>query len=181
MSGFNLRRTMVISIFTLSACVNHEIAPSALTAFRSKTGLNYAESFQKWEELKRMNGNSYTYTSSFTSWTGFGTITEIEVINGIVVSRQWTSFVIEQSKKEVTGSYFENQANLNTHEQGEPPLTIDELYQTCAREYLVADVERNIITFETSETGLLWFCGYTPKMCADDCYQGINIGSFEWK
>jgi hypothetical protein len=171
----------LLLIVFLLACSDSGTSPNPYKPVRSKTGLSYDESFKKWDQLKRKNGNSYTYSSSFTSWAGFGSTTEIEVVNGVAISRRWTSFTFSGTNKEVTGSYHENKATLNSHQEEAPPLTIDELYQTCAREYLTADTDKNTITFETSDTGLLWYCGYTPKMCADDCFSGINIETFEWK
>tara|TARA_R110000851_G_scaffold279768_1_gene433063 strand:- start:472 stop:612 length:141 start_codon:yes stop_codon:yes gene_type:complete len=44
----------------------------------------------------------------------------------------------------------------------------------------VVDKEKNTLYFETEINGIMTLCGFVPNGCADDCYQGISIDSFEW-
>lgn len=155
---------------------------SILTTLTGESGLTYNQSQASWLELKNQNGNSYLYQTTFTSWTGFGSTTELKVINGEVVSRIYQEYTIDggTGNKEITDSYTETSADLGTHTQGAAPLTIDELYESCAADYLTVDENDNTIYFETEGGGLMTLCGFVPNNCADDCFEGIRITAFEW-
>ncbi|MBN2893698.1 MAG: hypothetical protein JXL97_17645 [Bacteroidales bacterium] len=142
----------------------------------------YQESLNKWIEMRDLNGNSYIYQSTFASWVGFGFTTEIKVENGIVTERKYESFNYDNADNErkVEKTWVETGDKIGSHKEGHLPLTIDQLYQTCAKEYLVVDTANNTIYFETTSEGVLTTCGYYPHGCADDCYEGIDISGFEW-
>ncbi|AWG23435.1 hypothetical protein FFWV33_18815 [Flavobacterium faecale] len=145
--------------------------------------MNYSKSLAKWTELKAVNGNSYTYKSNFTSFTGNGNTTQLTVKNGIVTAREYESFSIDNSPsrtKTITLYYLEDEKNLGTHTEGAPTITIDEIYTLCATNYLKVDETNNSITFTTLPSGLLNVCGYTPKNCMDDCFVGVNISDYKW-
>ncbi|MBN2662807.1 MAG: hypothetical protein JXR68_04085 [Bacteroidales bacterium] len=144
--------------------------------------LSYEESLKKWEALKRVNGNSYVYQISFASWTGYGNLTEITVKDGIVTNRKYESFKYDHKKNKriINNTYTENINNLGSNSEGAAALTIDQLYETCAKNYLTVDPSENEIYFETTDYGLMTTCGYYPFGCADDCYRGISISAFEW-
>lgn len=76
--------------------------------------------------------------------------------------------------------YTEEKEALNTHQEGSPAITLDELYDNCAAVYLKADTTKNRITFRVDEAGIVSSCGYTPKNCADDCFKGIHITKIKW-
>jgi hypothetical protein len=69
---------------------------------------------------------------------------------------------------------------LGVHKNGALPVTVDELYSTCASEYLTVDAINNTIYFETELKGLMTLCGFVPKGCLDDCYNGVRINYFDW-
>lgn len=153
-----------------------------LTSLKSENGLSYNESLNKWTQLKKDNGNSYIYQTTFLSWTGFGSTTELKIKEGKVTARIYQEFKRDEQtgKRVITDSYSENENDLGTNEKGARPLTIDELYNSCAGKYLVVDKEKNTIYFETAVNGVMTLCGFVPNGCADDCYQGITIDSFDW-
>ena len=155
---------------------------STLTDLNGETGLSYEESLNKWTDLKNDNGRSYIYQTDIISFTGSGSTTEIKVINNSVVSRVHQSFTInsETGERTITNTYSENEAALGTNEEGAAPLTIDELYDSCASDYLVVDQENNTIYLQTEVNGLLTLCGFVPNNCADDCYNGVSIKAFDW-
>lgn len=155
---------------------------STLTDLNGETGLSYDESLSKWTGLKTDNGRSYIYQTDIISFTGDGSTTEIKVINNSVVSRVYQSFTIngETGERTITDTYSENEAALGTNQEGAAPLTIDELYNSCASEYLVVDQENNTIYLQTEVNGLLTLCGFTPNNCADDCFTGVSIKAFDW-
>jgi hypothetical protein len=137
---------------------------------------------KKWDKLKAKNDNSYRYSISSQSWTGYGTITEIKVVNGIVVERKHNEYVINQltGQLDMTPVYREDQSQLGLNDAGAPPLIFDELYNSCRVEYLKVNTQDNNVYFETSDIGLMTTCGYFPKNCSDDCFRGISIKTFEW-
>ena len=155
---------------------------AVLAKLKSENGLTYHESLSKWNGLKNKNGNSYIYQTTFISWTGFGNTTELKIVDGAVTSRTYQAFKTNKTngQKEIVDSYFETQDKLGSHESGAAVMTIDELYDTCVKDYLVVDEENNTLYFETEKDGLMTLCGFVPKNCADDCFSGVSISSFEW-
>lgn len=143
---------------------------------------DYDRSKSQWLILKDQNGDSYDYTIQTISWTGYGTRTSLQVNNGEVVSRSFEAFQQshETGDEEILETYNETVSDLGSHEEGAPVLTIDELYEICASEYLVVDASENTIYFETDDQGLLSTCGFVPKGCMDDCYIGLSISEFSW-
>jgi hypothetical protein len=170
----------------LFSCEKKDDSPkneiSVLTTLSGKSGLSYSESIEKWNDLKIKNGNSYIYQTTFTSWTGLGSITELKVIDGIVICRIYQKFKTSETNGslEIIDSYTEIKTNLGSHEKGAKPLTIDDLYNSCASNYLEVDKENNTIYFETETDGLMTLCGFVPDGCMDDCYFGVRINSFKW-
>jgi len=150
----------------------------------SEQGHSFEESIELWNDLKKNNSNSYKYTSTFTSAFGFGSSTEITVTDGKVAERSYKEFAVDPSTGELTESdtnnYTEASSEIGTNQIGFAPLTIDELYDSCSGEYLKVSESENIIYFETEPNGLINLCGYFPNTCADDCFIGFNIKSFEF-
>jgi len=178
------RLLLLILIVIIMSCKKDEYASlSVLTDLKGESGLSYNESFSKWQELKKTNGNSYIYQTTFVSWAGFGNITELKIEEGIVTSRVYQEFKTNETngQREIIATYAETKTNLGSHEKGASPLTIDDLYNSCVSEYLVVDKENNTLYFETDKiNGLVTLCGFVPKDCADDCFRGIKINSFKW-
>ncbi|NRA93240.1 MAG: hypothetical protein HRU26_11250 [Psychroserpens sp.] len=167
-------------IFT--SCETNKNKLSVLTSLKGENELSYNESLHKWTDLKRVNGSSYIYQTTFLSWAGFGSTTELKIVDGKVTARVYEGFSTDEQTGErtITDSYEEGEETLGSHEKGASPLTIDELYKSCASDYLIVDIENNTLYFETEINGLMTLCGFVPNGCADDCYQGISIDSFDW-
>ncbi|NLD50989.1 MAG: hypothetical protein GX660_27920, partial [Clostridiaceae bacterium] len=81
------RPFFVILMVLLISCEKNNDKNSVLTTLKGDSGISYNESLSKWRELKLINGNSYTYQTTFISWTGFSNITELKIEDGIVTSR----------------------------------------------------------------------------------------------
>ena len=81
----------------------------------------------------------------------------------------------------ITDSYDETEPNeIGTNSGGEDPLSIDELYEDCA-EYLAEAGPEDTVYFNTfDDNNIMKTCGYIPKWCMDDCFQGIRIDSVEF-
>lgn len=142
----------------------------------------FRDSLSQWKDLKKENGNSYVYSTTFGSWAGFGSTTELKIEDGNVVARKYEAFRINETNgvREITDTYAETKADLGSHEDGADLLTIDDLYHSCGKEYLRVDEANNELYFEARPDGLMTLCGFVPKGCADDCFDGVRISSFEW-
>jgi len=176
----------VLGILILSAScqkINKLIPETPPTNPPQKTGnQSFDSSLEKWEILKKKKGNSYVYETSFSSWTGYRTITKIIVFNGKVVKRTFEEYKTDPNTGELlfTDSYTEENENVGLNDKGAVPATIDELYASCSGRYLLVDEKSNTIYFDTNEEGILSLCGFYPDMCMDDCFQGFRIDSFSW-
>lgn len=145
-------------------------------AIVSTTGVSYQQSITNWANSKKQNRNSYTYEASTVSWTGNRTTTQIKVLNDKVIARNYESFTIDSKNNKVIGSsYTENESNLGSNENGAKPVTIEEVYNNCYKDYLSVDTKNNILQFTTDVNGIISACGYTIKNCQDDCFIGIHI------
>ena len=177
---------LLLCLFFFAACEKSDdtvrVELSTLTNLRGASGISYLESLEKWNDLKERNGDSYVYQTALTSWAGFGSITEVRVEDGKVISRKYQSFSYNDmtGEREVTFSYSETASNLGSNQQGVAPWTVDEMYGTCVSQYLAVDENSNTIYFETETDGLMTLCGFVPNNCVDDCFQGVSITAFEW-
>jgi hypothetical protein len=173
---------VVFTVIALACQDAGQVKLSVLSSLKSETGLTYNESLDRWNDLKRINGNSYIYQTTFTSWTGYGNTTELKIVDGTIKSRTYVEYTTnsKDGTKQIIDSYSEGSNDLGTHEKGALLLTIDDLYESCAKDYLIVDDEKNTLYFETSTEGLLTVCGFTEDECIDDCYHGIRINSFAW-
>ena len=157
---------LIIGIIII-ACDDENLAKST----------KFSNSQSAWTELKNENGSSYTYTSGFSSFSGFRSTTEIKVVDGQVAQRSYTAF---NDMNEEIESYVETGEEIGKDERGAAAVTIDELYTSCASEYLSVNSDKNEIFFETGDAELMTLCGFVPKNCADDCFQGVRINTFTW-
>ncbi len=169
--------SFLFCIFLISCSENEETRGTEVT---SSSNFSFDQSLDAWKKLKTTHGNSYSYATQTISWTGFETSTTIKIINNVIVSRTYKESRRDGADVTITDSYLENTSQLGTHSKGAPLYTIDELYNTCLSDYLSVDSTANTLTFATTENGILTGCGYTPIGCADDCYHGFSIRTFDW-
>jgi hypothetical protein len=156
------RNTYLLLIFVaaiFAACKKDKIESS--NAFE--------KSFNVWTDFKSASNNSYSYTTATVSWTGYTTETTIYVLNGQVVGRSYvakgrkddlsTLVVLEQWEEDVN--------SLDTHNNGSPLLTLDEIYEMA----------KNDLLLKRSDASTSFEAGYVPEGCQDDCFVGIKIKS----
>ncbi|TXD53220.1 MULTISPECIES: hypothetical protein [unclassified Polaribacter] len=142
---------LILAVGLFFSCEENENLPQSkltvVTSLESQTGISYSESIGNRNELKNKNGNSYVYHTKFASWLGEDSITEVTIIDGIVISRVYEHFKTNETngRVEIIDSYSETTSNLGVHEKGAVPITIDALYSTCASDYLTVDVQNNTI------------------------------------
>lgn len=145
----------------------------------------FETSLEKWNAYKASINNSYTYTTTGSSIWGYIANTSITVKNGVVTGRLHQGYKIDYhiagtvvtSDTTLIINFTEDAASLNTHPEGQSARTMDELYAKAKAEWLSVDKNKNEITFTTDNRGILYSCGYTPKNCNDDCFNGVTIKS----
>lgn len=158
-------------LLTVTSCKKDAISHSA----------DYNNSYYAWLDFKGTTNNSYRYTVSFGSWTGYGTETVITVQNGKVAGR---SFVAKQHPNMpnaaivILAHWTEDESSLNTHDAGAVSRTLDEVYQLAKEDWLKKRSDADTY-FEAGNNGLLSSAGYVPKGCQDDCFRGISITKIE--
>lgn len=168
-------------LFIISCALGCEADESMLDNFKTEGTFSYNQSLSEWQKLKALHGDSYTYQISFQSWTGSGFQSDFRIEQGFVTERSYSKLTIDSAgTKSVKLIYNEKGTAVGSHEEGPAPLTIDELYHNCANEFLNVDKKSNSLYFAADESGVLKTCGFVPKGCQDDCFQGIRITSFAW-
>lgn len=131
-----------------------------------------AESLADWQVLKGQSSGDYQYDVRFGSVFGFSSTTTFEVQDDMVVLR---SYEVRDAEGVVTESWTEQGAELGSHKGYEPLRTIEELYTVCRNEVLTQERGANDIFLKFRDDGVLEYCEYFPKNCADDCFMGVSI------
>ena len=143
---------------------------------QSKEMIDFDKSLQAWKVLQRdKKADHYEYTTSFSSFSGYGTTTSVEVKYNKVVSRSVKVWQRNGPNANVTKSFTENSSNLHSNPDGSKAKTMDELYQECQNEVLTKSPLKYKITFIVHSNGILRYCTYRPHNCQDDCTNGVNI------
>jgi hypothetical protein len=160
---------LIIVSLLISSCKKDSIADES----------EFNKSYTQWLSFKSTAHNTYLYTTSFGSWTGYGAEVKTAVINGKVTWRDFISTQLKQngtSQKDTLKQWHEDADHLNTHpnDVGES-LTLDDVYQKAKSVWLKADKKTNDIYLETKNNGMISSCGFVPKGCQDDCFNGITI------
>lgn len=165
----NLHLITAILLLMATACKKENIAKQS----------EYDNSYKAWMSFKSSSKNSYSYTTTYGSWVGFGVTIKVAVNNGKIVSRD---YIKVQSRNDGTNNadtvktWHEDAATINTHpNDAANALTLDDIYLKARTEWLKADAKTNDIIFEAKNNGIISNCGYVTRNCADDCFRGINI------
>lgn len=136
----------------------------------------YDKSFKAWKNFKSSTNNSYQYQVTSASWTGYGTETTITVKDGKIIKRAYQAKTIERPSNQVVihEEWVEDEATINTHNNGASAITLDVVYQKAKTDWLLK--RKNAKTyFEVKNDGMISSCGYVEDNCADDCFNGVHI------
>jgi len=137
-----------------------------------------AASLQEWNRAKAVNGNSYTYTRMFQSFTGFSGRTTLVVKNGVVTERHYKAQHLSGGEATI---WDEIGAQVGSHtDEGFPAVLVDALYEQCRTDVLTQNETTNWMNFQVDSNGFLQACTYTPMACQDDCSRGPTISSIEF-
>ena len=165
---------IVVVTILLTACTKDP----AVNAKKDTNTLSYSNSYKAWINYKQSIHNSYSYTAITSSFTGYGTTIKIGVKNGVIISRDFTSYQYQQNNKTIIKQWHEDATTLNSHgEESGELMTMDDIYAKAKNVWLKVDPKANDIYFETKNNGIISSCGYYPLGCQDDCFTGINIDS----
>ncbi|TDN87566.1 hypothetical protein DET49_11114 [Salegentibacter sp. 24] len=172
----------ILFILVLFSCSKNE---NEYRQIKGESGTSFSDSKDAWIELKAINGESYRYTTSFISWSGYGSRTVLSVKDGLISKREYLYFQQtfneegEMIEVEIE-SYTETGDQIGRNAEGFEPLLIDQLYETCISEYLKVSREQHEVFFNTDQAGLISDCGFFEKGCVDDCFTGFKISEFNW-
>lgn len=143
---------------------------------------DYDKSFRAWTDFKATSENSYYYTVSTVSWTGYRTETKITVVNGEVTGRSYTAKTYSggAASHEVTihKQWTEDKSTLNTHTEAAESLTLDVIYDR-AKVLLQGRKKDGSTTFEAKNNGMISVFGFSADNCQDDCFNGTSIAVIE--
>lgn len=131
---------------------------------------------QTWLSFKSASANSYRYTVTTSSWTGLSTETTITVEQGRVTHRSFVKTYRDNFNTPITEQWQEDEAALNSHDEGAATITMDEIYENAKTDWLL-ERENATTYFEAKNDGIISLCGYVTDGCADDCFIGISISS----
>lgn len=141
----------------------------------------FESSRNTWLKTKQSFADNYMYVVTAGSVFGASSETTITVINGKVISRTYKSYVYPQNSTAGTlkDSWTEDSNTLGSHTAGAEALTLDQVYDKAKTVWLKADSKQNDLYFETKNDGIISLCGFVPKGCQDDCFNGITIKSIQ--
>ncbi|MEI5985110.1 MULTISPECIES: hypothetical protein [Sphingobacterium] len=131
-----------------------------------------------WSQFKINNKNSYQYTHTTLSWTGWRTSTTIEVNDGKITKREFNGYMISyynnvpDTTKKI--EIIELNEDVNKHPELMKDKTLDEIYQ-LARSHADNQQLNGRFVFESKNNGLISRSGIFDDDCVDDCFDGINI------
>ncbi|MFT5127189.1 MAG: hypothetical protein ACI8W8_000790 [Rhodothermales bacterium] len=133
-----------------------------------------AKSLETWTHVKAECGGNYSYTKSWSSFTGLGNQTEIIVRNNFVSERKFREFGGQPGTEPKT--WTETGTQLGDRRGAAPPLSLDQLYidaaAVLARE--LKPEERRYLKFD--KRGLLLSCFTIDTRIADDApINGVSI------
>jgi len=79
----------------------------------------------------------------------------------------------------VTDQWVETGAQIGTHAEGAPALTMEQLYDDCRTKILSGASGSYDVVFETAASGALTQCtAMRAKDCVDDCSAGVVVMDF---
>lgn len=141
-----------------------------------------------WDQLKSSANLDYSYVTEYQSWIGLGQTTRIRVQGDTVKQRsferwRWYYDYNDQNtyKRETLETWVENGQEVGTHDEGERPKNLDQIYSQCLSEVLSLDPDLNTVEFNVDEKGLIKTCRARNIYCADDCWEGIDIVSLQFR
>jgi hypothetical protein len=134
---------------------------------------------ETWQQAKPIC-RSYEYISSQTfMFARSSRATTVRIVDDRPVARSYAAYAgLPDGGIETTEEWRESGAEVGSHPNGDPPHTVEQLFQDC-RALLARDPKANFFYLEIGERGVLKECRYRPMGCVDDCTVGFYIGQFD--
>lgn len=183
-----LKSFLGVALLSTLACPAPNTNPNpdgGLPTIPNSSNADFNTSAAAWNEAREASGNSYTYVVTTSSFSGFSTKTTLVITNDVVTERHYEERNIPEGSPngvaEITATYDEvGVENVGDDERGADPLLMEDLYVDCAESVAVNTDDNNIFfeTFDGETTlGVVKLCGFVPKNCLDDCFQGFSLES----
>jgi hypothetical protein len=173
---------ITVSVFLWISCKTNSPSIPRITIPNKALEAEYNTSLAKWNKLKAKHKNSYEYKISHSSWIGYRSSTIIRVRRGKVVGREFyeNKMIKNKGYSEEALIYKEDEADINSHRQGDKAVLFDQHYKHCGEVNLKQDEKTNRIIFKTDEEGVISDCGHIFESCVADCFEGVHVVSLEW-
>jgi hypothetical protein len=153
----------------------------ALLITSSCKQINYAGEFETsynaWLKFKSDKNNSYSYSVKTSSFSGYTTSTTLTIENGKVIKRNFTATTPGSGPNPqlvIQEMWTEEGSTLNTHRNGAPIRTLEEVYAEAKNNWLKKRDNAKTY-FEAKNQGMISTAGYVEDGCMDDCFVGIYI------
>lgn len=142
----------------------------------------YDQSLIVWDLQKEEHNNSYEYSLSFGSEEArYESKSTFIIKEGIITKHDFESYHYNNNnEKNIDKVWTEEKDKIGSHKEGFPAKTLDEIYKDCGNTYLTVKYSENYVYLETEHEGVISLCGYFPRNCADDCFEGVKLKSFNW-
>ncbi|WP_053404941.1 hypothetical protein [Persicobacter sp. CCB-QB2] len=156
---------LILALFCFTAC-SEEPSPS-ITA-------DLLESREAWGNFKKEHANTYSFTSTTSSFTSLQTASTLIVSNGVVIRKDYYAQYRDDNGDLVEERFQETGGDIGLSPKGIRPMTMDEIYDLAETEWLKPEVPAEVF-FEVDHLGILSKAGYQAEGCIDDCFKGITI------
>ncbi len=189
-----MKKISLIAMFCLMAFLFNSIEAQQNKKYHIDLE-TYNKALAAWENSKEVYGNSYEFTLSFGSFSGYFSKTTIRVVDGKVVKRSFEEGHYYDKKERGFEKWVEEEHEIGTHEKGKAPVTMDQIYQrakvdTKPRDKQtepkttdginISDMVKSEIYFNVDAEGVISLYGSRPEGCMDDCFNGYRISDFKW-
>lgn len=164
-------RYILLFILTLAVACRKDVNDGLLYQYE------WAQSEKAFQAFKEESGNSYRYMVGTQTSTGYFVETVVTIENGKPVGRDWALKQREDTLNYqyiVKQSWTEDRASLRSHQEGFPPMTLEEIYDNAKYDWLRKRKESDTY-FEAKNGGMISTCGYVERGCMDDCFRGVEI------
>jgi len=130
-----------------------------------------------WQKIKHED-NAYSYKNIRTSSGGSFTLAKEVTFLG----NDALSLIIHRDYR--TDEATQTELNVRTQKRSyelKGIRSIDEIYEYCLETLFSMSEQEYTIYFGTDENGIINLYGFSPKNCADDCFEGQYIKEFSWQ
>jgi len=168
-----LKLWFFLALLTLAGCTQSTLLMHGTKPIAEKNIPDMlALSLRNWQSLTAKYGNNYKYERSQDIASGQHSSTHLQVENGQVEYRDYFEWHQGNTPSLIWSESF---ADLNSHNQGTPVKTIDQLYAQCQSQIINKPTELFSVKLKLDQFNILKQCSYTQRSCSSKCSRGIRI------